>query len=438
MDVKRSCDRCHAIKERCEWSHGLNACKRCVRLRHVCKSVRPVKPPGRRPQSYKRMSPPSEPEVTSPLSTVILDNICADERQMIHRMVESKSLERFLIGPTFLKNHCQLVMSQLFYSTVELKDALLASSIAWTDEVGESHDCYRKASSAICTLSEFEIRDEADASMCLTLGALLHTFALKLRVDDIFTICTQTLERIKPLYESKPYIEPSKLYMLTCMVFGELFECLLRCQVPPLRYKPPADQSYVDRYAGVCVTLLPLLHDICELSHAMSFADESDRADILNALDDVGRAVADWMPPVPGSFMATYTASETMHMLCQAQVLQTAALIVIHRLRHPYGSQDEPALAMASAIMRQLDMTQQVTGGNVKCVDLAVLVACFEFQGKDRLREQHRMPDLVGYSDKHKRRIRDIIESFWSARDSGNVLYWYNLAGAVQLNTTLP
>lgn len=353
-------------------------------------------------------------------------------------MVESKSLERFLIGPTFLENHCRLIMSHLFTSAMELKDALLASSIAWTDEVGESHDCYRKASSAICTLSGFEIRDEADASTCLTLGALLHTFALKLRVDDIYTICTQTLERIKPLYESKSCIEPSKLYMLTCMVIGELFECLLRCQVPPLRYKPPADQSYVDRYAGVCGTLLPLLHDICELSNALSFADESDGADILHALDDVGRAVAEWMPLVPDSFTATYTAFEMTHMLCQAQVLQTAALIIIHRLRHPYGSHDEAALAMASAILRQLDMTQQATGGMVKCVDLAVLVACFELQGRDRLRVRHRIPDLVGYSDKHKRRVRDIIESFWSVRDSVTDLYWYNLADAVELKSTSP
>lgn len=356
---------------------------------------------------------------------------------MVHRILSDHSLEHFVIGPTFCEKLRQLVTSHLAMSTMVLMDAVLASSMAWLDDMAEPHDCYRKASSALSNLSTIEVNDEVDASTCILLGALLHTFALKQRVDDIYIICTETLGRIKPIYESKQYADPTKLFMLTCLVLGEIFECLVRCKVPTLRYKPPADQAYVDRYVGLCGTLLPLLHDVCELNNSLFFADESDGVDILEALSSVERAVADWLPPIPDGFATSFTSVETAHMLCQAQIMKTATLLVIHRLRYPYGCADESALAMASTIMHQLDMTHHVTGKQVKCVDLAILVASFEFKSAERARWEQKLPSLLGYSLEYKRRVQDILKSVWAARDHGIVLYWCNLSEVIDGGSSL-
>lgn len=189
--VPRSCDRCHAIKERCEWSPGSVTCRRCTRLRHVCKSVRPQKPPGRRPQLYPQTPPEREPSITLCSTPAVAGDVTTDELRVIDRMIASDDgIERFLMGPTFSENHRQLIMAQIVMSAMKLKDAVMASSMAWTNDEADANESYRKASSAIQYLSMFEIHDVADVSTCITLGAMLHTFALKLRVDDVFVICT--------------------------------------------------------------------------------------------------------------------------------------------------------------------------------------------------------------------------------------------------------
>jgi hypothetical protein len=49
--LRRACDRCHNIKERCQWLSGSDICQRCLRLGHDCQTLRPVQKLGRKPRS---------------------------------------------------------------------------------------------------------------------------------------------------------------------------------------------------------------------------------------------------------------------------------------------------------------------------------------------------------------------------------------------------
>ncbi|ETS79678.1 hypothetical protein PFICI_09531 [Pestalotiopsis fici W106-1] len=363
-------------------------------------------------------------------TVALLRDVFGAKRQLILRMVESDdSLEPFLIGPTFCASHRQLLISVFTTSTTVLQDALLASSTAWMDDMSmEPCDAYQKASSALSKLSALEVKNQDDATTCLTLGALIHTFALKLRVGDIYLICSEALGRIKPIYESEHYSDSPSFFMLTCMVAHEILECLVRCCRPMLRYKPSVDPTRVDRFVGLSGTLLPLLQDICELNAALSCVDRTGGAEVNAALLSVEQAVMDWFPPVPSGFTSLFTSMETTHMLCQARVTRMAALMIIHRLRHPFGRETGSALAMASTIMHELEITQQITGKQAKCVDLAILVACLEFEGNSRDSWIHKTERLLGYSMEYKARIQGIIKSFWAAKDRGQDLFWYDLS----------
>ncbi|KAH8896597.1 hypothetical protein GQ53DRAFT_889849 [Thozetella sp. PMI_491] len=427
----RSCDRCHSIKELCRWIPGSAECQRCARLGHSCATVRQVKRAGRRPQSTPQM-PQLHPSLHVLEGSDVLAGVPKSECQLVSRMLSvDENLEQFLMGPSFCNSHRQLLISSFVSHGSILKDAVLACSTAWLG-ASEELDCsYRKASSALTTLYSFEVKDEDDMAICLALGASLHTFALKLRVNDISAICSQTLGRIKVVYEANPQIEPDRCFMLTCMVNADIFECLLLGQAPSLRYQPPTDPNYVDRFAGLCTTLLPLLQDICELNNALTHADETDKNDIMNSLDALEVSVRNWRPSVPSRFISRFTASETAHIICQAEVMRMAALLIIHRLVHPFGSNDEPAAVLASAIMNQLVTTHLVTEKPVRCAELAIVVAYLEFQGGERLRWLQKLQSLVGFSAEYKQRVQNIILSAWMAKDGGMVSSWYNLAGVV-------
>lgn len=432
MSTQRSCDRCHAIKERCEWRPNSSTCKRCTRLQHACETRRPVKHPGRRPRpsiALAATSIPREKEWSCDPALVALRDVSGIERQVIQRLMTcDDSLENFLVGPTFCASHRRLIMSVVMTSTAELQDALLASCMAWLDDMPiESCDTYRKAALGLGKLSALEIANKNDATTCVTLGALLHTFALKLRVEDAYLICAEALGRIKPLYESERRVDSADYFMLTCMVGADMLECLLRCRMPTLRYKPPIDPAHVDRFVGLCGSLLPLLHDICELNIASYHADTTDGEAIREALSLTEHAVMNWMPPVPSGFATHFTSTETAHMLCQARVMRMAALLIIHRLRHSYDCETASALAMASTIMHELVITQHITNKQVRCVDLAILVACLEFDGADRDRWIQKSDQLLGYSTNYRRRIQGIIKTFWAAKYDGQKLFWYNL-----------
>ncbi|KAM4056107.1 fungal specific transcription factor [Hirsutella rhossiliensis] len=482
-----SCDRCHALKERCRWTPGSFHCERCSRLGHLCQRVRPLRKPGRPsrdslrlragagPLSNKKSSngragqPPSIPSPvalyshrssssaspTDRLATVaqtrapLVRNVSVngdlsglDLRLLDRILFRDDFLEQFVVGPSFCESHRKLLVSRLLSCKPALQDSYLAFGLLWSHEPSllpdgrQLNDSFKRASSALSTLRSFQVRDAHDVSVCLVLGLTILSFATKLGATDARTICNQTLSLVKPIYKSKPCPDPADYGFIYCLVLTDIAECLLLTKLPTLRLELPPGTDYVDRHVGPLATLLPHLHDICELSSAMlhGSAPGAPACDVAEALDALELAIHAWRPPMPKGLAARFSAAEVAHMVCQAQTMRAAAMLILHRLRHPFGSQLESARALSSTILTQLDLTVRATGKVPRCVDLPLIIACLELEDEAvRARWLRSMSPIGAYSSPFHERIKRMLTTVWAGRRHFSAMYWYHLGSFTSL-----
>ncbi|KJZ70563.1 hypothetical protein HIM_10031 [Hirsutella minnesotensis 3608] len=473
---RRSCDQCHSKKQRCNWTTGAFQCERCIRLHLVCQKNRlPRKTYRQRrgPQSSAQSSrPPARPaekasnDHTSPESSSYasswpierLDAVGASltapelERKLsgdlsngdlhlLKRIIfDDEFLGQFIIGSSFYKPHQDCLVSHLLSSKIALLDAYMALALVSSNrsnslpDGSELNDGLRRASSAVSTLRCFKVRDTQDAAVCLVLGATLLTFSLKLGIFDASTICVQTISLVKPVYKLMCDVQSEELGFLHYLVLTDITECLLQTKVPTLRLEFPNTTTHVDRYVGLCATLLPYLHDICELS---AMLHESDGAlDVAERQKALELSIQEWSPSLSDELADLFTATEVTHMVCQAKVMQTAALLVLLRLRCPFGSQLDLALDLVSTILDQLDMTLQATGRVPCSVDLPLLIACLELQDEAERAEWLRKLSPIGaYSSSFYEQIKEKLSAIWTARRRFPNLCWYHL-GSVRSPTS--
>ncbi|KAH7128921.1 hypothetical protein EDB81DRAFT_808503 [Dactylonectria macrodidyma] len=457
----RACDRCHTIKERCEWMPDETQCDRCLRLQHVCETARPKGRPGRKPgRRRKRFSTDigscrngsersEEPYslrarsgrrmqsnalvTTIPKSVSELSHMPPDEHQLVQRFFsQGNLLDTFSVGCSFREKVRQQVIPHMLLSKGTFMDGLLVCAMSWLEDVddkansGRLSTCYRYASSALATLASLKVTDFQTMTDCLMLGAMVSTFAVKMRLNDILAITGRTLGLIEPVYAISDPDRPEILVFMSCMVMWEIRGCLFSCAVPSLRFRPPAE-PYADRHVGLCATLLPLFHDICKLSHTLAHGGQIDGVETRKELVAVEQSICQWQPVMPEDFTTHFDTIEVAHMLCQAQVMRLTALLVVHRLQYPFGVNDALAQVMSAAILSQLEMTLAATKQPVRCVDLALLVACLELKETDRQKWFADIPTFAGFSPEFGEHVQDVLMSFWAAMDLFEVISWRDL-----------
>ncbi|RWA07119.1 hypothetical protein EKO27_g7988 [Xylaria grammica] len=466
-DPPRACDRCHAIKERCEWMPDQSQCERCLRLQHVCETVRPKGRPGRKPgargkqlssnarsaQKPKRSKsmahgnnllsiwaglqrmqrsghPATIPESISELD--FGDMPVGDQRLVRQFLFNGHLLDVFSVGSSFSERVRRQIIPHMLLSKTTFLDGLLACAMSWMGDIDDGQAnphrlsaCYRHASSAIAILTSLQVGDFESMIDCLMLGALVSTFAVRLRLHDILAICRRTLGLIEPTYVASNPARPELRVFLSCIMVWELRACLFSCALPTVRFRPPAE-PYADRHVGLSGTLLPLFYDICKLSCAVAQHAPSESV-VLGELDAVEQSVRDWQPVVPEDMTVRFDTVEVTHMLCQAQTMQAAALLVIHRLRHPFGVSDDPAQVLSMTILTQIEMTVAVTKRPVRCIDLPLLVACIELKGTRRQKWSSDVCTFAGFSPQFGKHVRDTLESYWAAIDAFDTISWNDL-----------
>ncbi|KAK8924949.1 hypothetical protein VCV18_005375 [Metarhizium anisopliae] len=289
--------------------------------------------------------------------------------------------------------------------------------------------CYKRASSAILTLRSLDVRIEHHVQPCLVLGVSLITFALKLGGTHVLPLCSHILSLVKPYYEAgKGLVDPDLLIVIS---LNEMAECLFCARTPTLLVELPRDQaeSYVNRYIGLSANILPYLFHICRISAEMAHGDPVAKDKTLSHIEEEIRR---WQPSIQDSRMSEFTPTEVSHMVCQASTMQTAALLIIHRLRYPYGTEDLAASAMASSILSQNQMTQKITGRAPRCVDLPLIVACTEIPDElERKRYLRTLSPIAIFSPLFQKRVESMLALVWEARTSSTTLYWCDLAASL-------
>lgn len=462
--VRRSCDRCYAIKERCSRTEDPERCDRCIRLNHVCAIERAMRRPGRPQGSVASRKLEKEVSRSCSPTTTASDSVSrrfedalatvrasAVEKEFIRQCVLGDVLiEQFVIGPSFYDPLRKLHISTFCEAPEVLGDAHHAAALSsmhdqqlsgggkTTTDLGS---IYEHASKALHQLSSFQVRNAQDLRIYLALGSTAETFSMKLRAEDAHGICRQALSVARNAYYDDAImaeLSSDDICALSSLVLTDIAESLFAGHPPCLRYREPTDLNHVNPFVGISESILPLFCDLAGLNNKMTL----DRAALgLHALvaetnsqelQNLEQALRCWRPNIPDDFITRFTAAETSHMICQAEVLRSAGLLILYRMQHPYGAPDVAAYAMALHLLTLLETTERATNSVPRCVDLPLTVACFEFSNdENRNRWLRLLSPISAYSDTFRDKTEIMLTSFRAACRVSPGLYWYEMSSVL-------
>lgn len=308
-----------------------------------------------------------------------------------------------------------------FYGCVVLNEGIQLPSV--TQEVN-----FEGASSALATFRAVqEFPNSKDLSVYISLAMVIVAFAEWVTDSRVALICQRALTLAKPIYESQTHLEDHDLSSLSCLIFIETTECFFRGQIPTIRFRPRRGEV-MDRYLGLSLPLLPHLYDLCELSNSMARAGDPHNPSILGALCRIEQQVDEWRPIPPHDFARHYSQTEGIHTLAQAQVLSLTILLIIHRLRFPFGVNNDKATILSKCILRELDNTRLVTQQVIPFSAFPFLIAAFEIINQDKQKILESMKPVLGHSKPFNERMLCFLKILWHLRDSHEGLCWYNLS----------
>lgn len=459
--AKRACDQCHSVKEKCRRSDINAACERCSRLNQNCRTTRRAARTGRKPRCLERLSYTLPISANFPVAgdhltisqdllsrpgpydgglasnPALLSTLDGWERHFLNLMKDilaPSPLDKFLVGPSFHESHHASFIQNLIKPTPALKHATVACAAVL---FGEENDDYIKASVeighkraalAVSSLRSFKISNEQDLATVLTLGVAMVTFAMHVADGQPFLISHYTLSLIKPRAQSIYDLDSTMIDFWMCLVSTETFECLLASETPIMRVDPCKKNQAVDRYLGLSSTIFAHLYDICEAGKSLKNASMATAAKVVERLASIKNAVDQWQPSPPSDFLDRYTQAEVVSMLSQAKIFRFAALLIIHRMQHPFGERDQEAFVLCRAIIAEFDMVLQLTRRSIPCTTLPYLAACFEIMESDtRKNALEKSKDIVAFSKQSRVKFEITLTSVWKARDHGYHFHWFEL-----------
>ncbi len=474
----------------------VKSCERCSRLGRVCESNRPVPRIGRKraspagnrmslrrtnagtsspsmmPQKDASATPsraassstsiasqPSALQISLPYHQHRLNQVIPrrmtlfpDLNQLELRFLDIMmhkgiSVDKYLIGPSFRDRHLQSFVDHLNAEMPHVKDAFIACASHLTDDeslqqVAQGQSLgYRRAAAAIASLRISNIHSDTDLSMMLILGVAIATFTL--HHSSCLPICKYILGLVNRMHE-KDHLLLERLSgdgaaFFLCLVGTEIEECVISCELPTIRIRAGTFDRLVDRFSGVSAPVFTHFYDICQLAQQFQkmrcgeyqypdAALEGQRCSLQAILEECS-------PTVSATQLAeNFTPHEVMIMTAQYNVLRSSALIILHRLRYSYGTEDKEPLAMASDILGKLDTIMELTGRAVPFADLAHLVACFELKDRtERCDALEKSQRLINFSQYCRTEQQASLVAFWAAkdRDSRRDIYWTDVASCI-------
>ncbi|OBT97353.1 hypothetical protein VE01_04357 [Pseudogymnoascus verrucosus] len=343
--------------------------------------------------------------------------------------------KQFVIGPTFVREFHSTLTSIYLSSPLLLEHTFLAILGA----LSEPHHrksmvdqvYVKRGATGLEQLRTTHINSIHVAAGILLLGQSLATF-------DIFTTCMgshmilrHSLTGVKPWYPA--LCREEWLHSITATpVLMDTVECLVKRQIPVIRFAP--DLHRVDRFVGICSSFLPILYELCDLSNAASMAGSASAYGEASAYGDpaiflgIEEKVRSWEPTIPSGFAENYFASEVLIMLTQARVYRLAALLVIHRLKNPFGVNDEIAEVYANAIVSDFKQcsTQLQGKTTMQNTSFPLLVAILEVTREcgDEILEMIPGP---GISVAYLTKFVTFVNFIRSARENGFRGLWFDL-----------
>ncbi|GAB1312868.1 Transcription factor domain-containing protein [Madurella fahalii] len=372
---------------------------------------------------------------------------------------KQKFICRFVLGSSF----ADAVLAQLLTGLYAAPDTLLNVFLACSgrlarhmephaaDRLGADLGYYSNSARAVQVLreagtrAEIQLLEMADLLSAITLGLGVITFDLLDSGLHAHSICRFTVGLAERFYTAASWPRrraPELDSALTPLVFMDICNCIIQRQLPVYRLETDRQDDElpaVDRYIGLCSSLLPHLSDICHLSHQLG-SGASGRAEgaVARDLQAVRDAIRRWDPPVPAGFVLGSTLDEVRVVKTQAEAYRAAALAIIHRLRFGFGTRDDDARQLAARILEKVDDIyrhhKSPSNGAEPLFEyrlaLPFLVAAVELEGgASRALALQRLGQVVSgkmYPNVSERLRRGLV-AIWEARDGGFCGHWFDL-----------
>src|SRR3569833_318825 len=498
-----ACDRCFSLKEKCDFQTGGRppACSRCTRLARTCVTSRKQRTTGRprkhistssRPQagaefvwnreqaqsqdttpSLKNEGSPSPHErLPSLLLAAPSDSLLAGKTSYELLLLDGAFNKRdfmcrFVLGKSFVASAADRLYVGLRLFPEDMSNVFLALSARFARKMRRSileeqasRLDYTHSAKAVRALRERGSASglgESDLRPILMLG--LGVLTLDLLDSGLYshTIVRFTIDVVQHFYSREAQASnaiatqtaiPQGLDAdLIPLVFMDTCNCIVRREVPVYRLRPQHPET-VDRYIGLCGSLLPHLYDICCISSDIRRNSAAGTGDFESKLGAVENSVLQWEPPAD-EYLGMLAAQEMDAIRVQAKVYRLATMLIIHRLRFPFGREDETATQLSQDILSDVEnlyhswsAASQISDGKTGSrqtpdggcpfeyrLGFPFLVASIEVE--DLLEWQCLLEVVdtivrVGMYPNVSGLMRQFMVYIWDARDVGICTYWFD------------
>lgn len=425
---RRSCDRCYKLKEKCSFDFDSEKCDRCDRTKSKCTTLRSRPRQGRRPKC-KQLGLNSSVQVweVQPLPSGLDDTVeeaewpLSSEEQplslssgleLLKLSLKSGSLtldsykaklgdvqelretspyliakfyskyHLFMVGPSFAPAFRQAVQQTYYSSPLLLEGIYMAmfTAIDWRGKPWDEaeHPDFAQGAVSLQQLRTAQIMGCTDALAIVALGQTLAAFDLLTKCVNSSLILRYSLSSIQPWYQELSKRSSLELFTVAS-IFWDTSWCLLRREHPVIKFCPPC-RPVVDRLAGLCTTLLPILYDLCIVSHKMKHKTYSQRQSGIAAIGRIRQRILTWTTDEPENLTEMFLQEEVLSMKTQALMYQNAGLLIAHRLVNQIGTQDDVALLHAENIVLEFLSYQELAGKDVQLqqVGFPIFIAALE------------------------------------------------------------
>ncbi|KAB8078505.1 hypothetical protein BDV29DRAFT_187836 [Aspergillus leporis] len=325
-------------------------------------------------------------------------------------------------------------MSQLIRARVKEAPMLLLNPYAAvarvflrcaTNQPPCSDNDLSSCASALQALRHAQVTKAEHVGSFLSLGMSLVTFHRLISGISASTICRFTLSLGRPFYYAEE-LQESDMMELLCLVFLDTTQSLFRARVPVIQYRV-RDPYLVDRHAGLCGPLLPLLYRVCLLAAAVRTGSEllapPDHFDALR------KEIIAWTPSISTATLERFSKEEMLLLITQANVHRTTAILILHRLRHPFGEQDGVAESLSQTIVTEMKHCLAMAGQYPPNITLVLLIAGAEVHDPDGRKQILSLIHGINGASFYPfiTNLRLFLARVWASRDQGTARYLFRL-----------
>ncbi|KAB8276244.1 hypothetical protein BDV30DRAFT_224615 [Aspergillus minisclerotigenes] len=284
---------------------------------------------------------------------------------------------------------------------------------------------WSSCASALQALRNAQTTNPEDAGNLLSLGLSLVTFHRLVSGISASTICRFTLSLIRPFYYSEQ-LQESDMRELLCLVFLDITESLFRARIPIIEYRV-RDPYLVNHHAGLCGSLLPILYRVCLLGAAIRKGSQHPVSP--DCFDKLREEIVAWAPSVSAATAGRFSEEEMLLLLTQSNLHRNAALLILHRLRFPFGDQDDDAELFSQTIIKEMQYCLAMTKQYPPNIALVLLVAGAEVQ--DSVGRGNILSSLQNINGSSfypfVANLRLFLTRVWTSRDEGTTRYLFDL-----------